>query len=105
MPLGMWHRVREHGRRRELASTSRAGQWARHQAIRAQRDYLRHTRRVWLSFAAISAVAIGFILMLDIADGLRWFLAGAWVAGSIGWAWGFIVVASGSALLLMGDQG
>jgi hypothetical protein len=105
MSLGLLDRFRNHRRRRELASAKRAGRWARHQAIRAQRDFARRNWRAWVALAAVAAVVVGLIRVLDVADGLQWFLTGAWIAGSIGWAWGFIVVASGSALLLMGDSG
>jgi hypothetical protein len=60
---------------------------------------------VWLVVALSISLALGVLSVLPISDGLQWFIVGATTAGLIAWTWSFIVLASGSALFMLGDLG
>jgi hypothetical protein len=90
-------------RERELASDERVGRWSRSEIRQQQLDYLRKVR--WPVAAGVLAFCV---LMLPtfflVPEPLRWILLGA-VLSSGGWfAYMTVLLGSGTAPLVMGDQ-
>ena len=90
-------------RRRELAGDARAGVWARGDARRAQRRYVRaHWRLLALAVAATAVpVTVAVLLIPDMFT--RGFLLGAALAGTAGALWCWVLQATGTTPAMMGD--
>lgn len=90
-------------RRRELAGDGRAGVWARGNARRAQRRYLRAHWRL-LALGVVAMVAPVLLVAWFIPDTFaRGFLVGAGLAGVAGAVWSWVLQVTGTAPDMMGD--
>lgn len=95
--------IRDRWRDRQLASSKRAGSWARGQARRLQLDLVKRNRRVLLLAAGMALLTAPALLLFS--EGQRWFLLGALTAGVPALLYHVVVLASGSAPYLVGDLG
>jgi hypothetical protein len=92
-------------RRRELAGNERAGIWARDQARRAQRDFIRRTWRLFvpaLLLMTAAPIVVAFVVLPT--QLLRGVVFGGVVVGVPLLLWTLIVQVTGTAPIMMGDQ-
>lgn len=91
-------------RQQRLAADSRAGRYARGNARRKQYDYL---RRNWLPHLGVTIVAVAVIVVCSMAvpgEYLRGLAVGAGCTAMVAVQWTWIVQATGTAGLAMGEQ-
>jgi Nuclease-related domain len=93
--------LRRRWRERQLAGAGRAGAASRRWALERQYAYARSHKLLLAGIGVAGAAASPAVLLLQ--GGFRWFCLGAWWTAVVAIAVHTVVVASGSARLVMGD--
>jgi hypothetical protein len=91
-------------RTRSLASSRRAGSWARVKARRAQYDFI---RRRWVSLlGALAGMGLvsGLAVLLVPSGFVRGFASGGLLVAIVGTLWSRVVQVTGTASIMMGDE-
>lgn len=91
-------------RERALASDQRAGRWARAEARAKQRAFARRNWRTELLLAGGMLVLTAFAAYLMPSGFVRGAAAGAGVASTVAVLYNFVLLFSGTAPVIMGDQ-